>query len=99
MKPHKHAEVIKAWADGAQLQLKCSNGVWEDTNGPNWIAGFEFRIKPAEKVVRWLWVFKHSNEWYTHNRYLTDAEALEWVENHEATSSKKLDYTRQEFDE
>ena len=58
MKPHKHAELIKAWADGAVIQFK-SEGTWLDTqdNEPFWDMGNEYRIKPEEKklVVRWLW--------------------------------------------
>ena len=26
MKPHKHAELIKAWADGAEIQWKDADG-------------------------------------------------------------------------
>ena len=57
MKPHKHAELIKAWADGAQIQVKACNVVWEDREHPVWSTNREYRIKPEEKqpVVRWLW--------------------------------------------
>ena len=49
MKPHKHAEVIKAWADGAQIQWKFK-GDWVDIQRPNWHEEeFEFRIKPEPK--------------------------------------------------
>jgi hypothetical protein len=53
---HKHAELIKAWADGAVIQFK-SEGTWLDTqdNEPFWDMGNEYRIKPKQPVVRWLW--------------------------------------------
>lgn len=57
MKPHKHAELIKAWADGAEIQHKtptCTN--WSKCKEPSWIPTWEYRIKPAEKVVRWQWI-------------------------------------------
>ena len=45
-KPHIHAEVIKAWADGAVIQMNCTNG-WKDMqNHPAFIPEYEYRIKP-----------------------------------------------------
>jgi hypothetical protein len=48
-KPHKHAEVIKAWADGEAIQL-CDNGRWFDVTGPSWSLSTEYRIKPQPKL-------------------------------------------------
>jgi hypothetical protein len=56
MKPHKHAELIKAWADGAEIEYKffCGGTQWSDwlpmndgswTNSPE----YEYRIKPEPK--------------------------------------------------
>ena len=100
MKPHKHAEVIHAWADGAQLQLKCFNGKWEDTNEPNWINGLEYRIKPAEKVVRWLWAYLSivKGRWATNRDYMTDGEARDYFGIYKQTY-KKLEWSRETFDE
>ena len=43
---HKHAELIKKWADGAKIQMKFSeNDDWEDVN-PTWSEQLEYRIKP-----------------------------------------------------
>ena len=53
-KPHKHAELIKAWADGAEIEVNFRdvNGddSWEFFNG-NWSFSdvYEFRIKPEPK--------------------------------------------------
>jgi hypothetical protein len=58
MKPHKHAELIKAWADGHTIQRQSKiDGRWWDQDDPEWDEGYEYRIKPAEKQpdVRWLW--------------------------------------------
>jgi hypothetical protein len=51
MKPRKHAELIKAWADGATIER-----LWNDYNGrvsswlidnePDWSEFEEYRIKP-----------------------------------------------------
>lgn len=49
-KPHKHADLIKAWADNPQLQLQFRDvGAWEDfIKNPDWSYS-EVRIKPQPK--------------------------------------------------
>jgi hypothetical protein len=47
MKPHKHAEIIKAWADGAEIEYKNKvSGVWTVCD-PQWNDFDEYRIKPT----------------------------------------------------
>lgn len=50
--PHKHAELIKAWADGAQIQyksqLRAERG-WVDDPHPSFDVDYEWRIKPEPK--------------------------------------------------
>ena len=48
--PHKHCELIKAWADGAEIEA-CSilNGKWVYMPGPLWSPNCEYRIKPEPK--------------------------------------------------
>ena len=37
MKPHKHAELIKAWADGAEIEYKSKvDGVWCSRDDDPW---------------------------------------------------------------
>lgn len=50
---HKHAELIKAWADGASIQYKNNNEDWNDCafNNPYWTDSIEYRIKPEPKPV------------------------------------------------
>jgi hypothetical protein len=48
-KPHKHAEIIKAWADGAIIQFYNKEKTsWEDVqwNKPEWDIDTEYRVKP-----------------------------------------------------
>lgn len=65
MTPHKYADVIKAWADGATVQgrnlssMHADRRTWcdfappgSDTDQPAWCDEFEWRVKPAN-VVRW----------------------------------------------
>lgn len=51
MKPHKHAELIKAWADGVEIQFKRPEEIkWQDAgHNPSWYDCFEYRIKPQSK--------------------------------------------------
>lgn len=47
---HKHAELIHAWAEGAEIQFKAEiNEEWQDTPRPQWHYDFQYRIKPAPK--------------------------------------------------
>lgn len=48
--PHKHAQCIKAWADGTIIQIREDDGSWHDVNwgSPIFDEKFEYRIKPAE---------------------------------------------------
>jgi len=48
MKPHKHAELIKAWADGAEIECRDCR-VWYHTKDPRWQEDMEYRIKRETK--------------------------------------------------
>lgn len=64
--PHKHAEVIKAWADGAEIQFRFQDSkTWHDISSPQWTPEHEYRVKPAPKPDRneYLVVHKGSGVW------------------------------------
>ena len=50
--PHKHADLIIAWANGAEIQWLAHNGQWIYLVTPNWNAEYQYRIKPEKKWVR-----------------------------------------------
>lgn len=55
--PHKHAALIKAWADGAEIQFRREcNARWEDcSDPPGWYYSFQYRVKPqVAKYRRYL---------------------------------------------
>ena len=59
MARHKHAEIIHAWADGAEIQYLRLDGVWEDISFPPFSESNEYRIKP--KIVRrggWVNIYR-----------------------------------------
>ncbi len=59
--PHKHAELIKAWADGAEIEVYDEPlDRWVDVIGaPAWTSK-KYRIKPEPKpdVVVSRWVYR-----------------------------------------
>jgi hypothetical protein len=49
--PQKHAEVIKAWADGAEIEF-LSAGVWLSAMpSPAWAPSTSYRVKPTKRKV------------------------------------------------
>ena len=48
--PHEHAEIIKAWADGADIEYK-EDGHWLLIDKPTWQRATEYRVRitPAPK--------------------------------------------------
>lgn len=48
MKPHKHAEIIKAWADGAAIEVYVNDKWHVVPERPTW-DGEIYRVKPEPK--------------------------------------------------
>lgn len=48
--PHKHAELIKAWADGAEIEELSFNDVWNPRGQKSisWLPNSIYRIKPQK---------------------------------------------------
>ena len=68
MKPHKHRDLIIAWANGAIIEFKNFNGEWKEPSGGQqhigWGENVEYRIKPEPQwfeeippqgVLCWVW--------------------------------------------
>ena len=59
MTRHKHADVIHAWADGADIQYLMLDGVWDDISFPPLNESNEYRIKP--RIVKhegWVNIYR-----------------------------------------
>lgn len=104
MTPHKHADLIKAWADGAEIEERPRNGIWYTFDGGFWADSdeYEYRIKPEEKkpVKRWLWLM-HDDACMNPlptiaTVYRTEQEAAEFYGTFE---HKKLPWSEMEFEE
>lgn len=68
-KPHKWAEVIKAWADGKPIQVRFKNSTfWIDEEFDSGVPLFndsdrEWRVKPEPVVVeKYIWLDAAHNE-------------------------------------
>ena len=70
--PHKHAEIIKAWAEGAQIQVLIDTyppsgeveQTWKDFGkdiAPIWVPSYQYRIKPEPQVIE-CWIHLCSME-------------------------------------
>lgn len=48
-KPHPYAEVIKAWADGAEVQYRLiGEEEWKNVIHPTWNSQYEYRVMPVK---------------------------------------------------
>ena len=51
--PHKHVAVIKAWADGEEVQYSLDGLVWTDLPNPLFAnSDAKYRVKPKNIVVQ-----------------------------------------------
>lgn len=51
-KPHKHAELIKAWADGERIERKFYTGQWDIVSDPRWFEDTEYRIHDEYRELK-----------------------------------------------
>jgi hypothetical protein len=64
----KHADLIHAWADGAEIQyLHHDEGIWTDCLCPAWLADHQYRIKPkapqtftVPQLILWIEMYANS---------------------------------------
>lgn len=70
--PHKWAEVIKAWADGAEIQCRVANShlstTWHSYKGLNDIPSWnqtilEFRVKPEKSAGQVYFETNYGHTW------------------------------------
>jgi hypothetical protein len=51
MTPHKHAEAIRAWADGAIIEVNCgAKDIWSIVDHPSWTLENNYRVMPEPKA-------------------------------------------------
>lgn len=61
---HKHADVIIAWAEGAEIEYRKSpEHIWYSAEYPGWYENYEYRVKPPAKKYR-VALFKYPDYYY-----------------------------------
>lgn len=78
MKPHKHSALIKAWADGAEIEMYyIPFGKWMEEDGtPSWDKNIEYRIKPEKEYPKSSLTDTHLENILRINRGLCDSMAM-----------------------
>lgn len=84
LKPHKHAEMIKAWADGATIEIFTADGCWMEVPHPSWMRDMEYRVKrePRPDIVEESLLFL--NQCISPNANLDDPSWDRWLKNGDA---------------
>lgn len=50
---HKHADVIIAWANGAEIEYRDTpTSPWAKAGTPGWYEDYEYRVKPPARKYR-----------------------------------------------
>jgi len=62
---HIHAEIIKAWADGSEIQIKNRYHNWKDIKNPTWHESYAYRIKSTSTSD-----YVHLTKFVLHDPYL-----------------------------
>lgn len=78
-KPHPHADLVHAWADGAEIELMCMDGEWIDDPMPVFHYHMKYRIKPAKREARRWWV-----------GIFNDGSTQLWLREYKPASTNKL---------
>ena len=84
MKPHKHAEAIKAWADGATIEIFTDNEKWEHAPHPSWMENMEYRIKREPKPDIAVETFLFENMAVPSTANIKDQSWHHWLKNADA---------------
>ena len=63
MTRHKHADLIHAWAEGAEIEYQSASGNWNKIAFPQWDGDWKYRIKPKTvKKEGWVNVYTEFSE-------------------------------------
>lgn len=107
MKPHKHAELIKQWAEDPTkkvwMRLNEKDLVWEESHIVDVIndisSSYIYCVGSPKKltpVVRWLWAWHNLQSWTLTDFYTEDEIAKQ---GYDVSRMICLEFTRTEFPE
>ncbi len=100
--PHKHKDIIIAWANGAQIQYWSKvNCEWKDLVDLTWYESMEYRIKPKAKVKKYLFAFSCKDaprKFFLSTSFYKDKKDF-FKRNQFAISAQRIDASMIEVDE
>lgn len=65
MAKHVHSDVIKAWADGEEIEVSTDpSGPWHDAPEPGWVLDLFYRVKPKQQE-RWVNIYNNDGGFKT----------------------------------
>lgn len=60
---HKHAALIKLWADGVKIQREQTDGTWKTEANPTWKEEHNYRVLPVRFIKdEWYAITLHDGE-------------------------------------
>lgn len=96
MTKHVHADLIYAWADGAEIEILSTNRTnWIDTSTPMWCPQCTYRIKPKNRV-RYGMVTPHGTGIYLSNKTQHPADTIKVTFQGDSTKIISVELLNQE---
>ena len=90
--PHKHRDVIIAWANGEEIESFVTKlGMWQPCEHPVWTENCEYRIKPKRvKKEGWVNVYPGNFLCYFYNK--KHADASNEIEKHKRVACIRIEW-------
>ena len=67
----KHKEIIKAWLDGAKIEMMDGDGIWRIVENPHFREYGEYRaFKPEVPTPQWYFVNGTRPDWLNQDDYI-----------------------------
>lgn len=82
--PHVHAEIIKAWADGEEIEYWNGasetdiGGKWLTVRLPSWNHNMKYRVKPKLPTLGEIAKAASVEYWNNRNKYFTHNKGQDW---------------------
>lgn len=95
--PHKHADIIKAWADGEEIEMqdRCGNWLKVTNSSPSWMAT-TYRIKPKFEK-RYKYAFLSGSGWYISSSYYKDDSTFRTESGYSGSIFEKIEASGKDF--
>jgi hypothetical protein len=97
-KPHKHADLIKQWADGAEIEVYIdSSNEWVNALTSNWYEDKVYRVKP-KKPLRFILVREVSGDSSKVSEGFPHKDVENYFKIHELVQEHETDWDSQRYE-